>query len=164
MQFQKSADNYDSYGTLLGTEFYQACVIEIPSHKDLSTNSEQSFVGGVVGYKTLPRPQFSSLQQAIFPVYFSIQTALPVVLALTYPGEKTPLGSPSSIQGVFSEGNRLNVLTPLLAIFGTSLANLLFLGPRTTQIMLERRHQGQLKICNLQKTVTEYLRFRNKGW
>jgi len=112
-----------TYGTLLGTQFFQ------------------SFVGGIVAFKALPRPQFSALQQQIFPIYFSIQTALPVVLALTYPGPKTPLGPVSGIQGTFAEVNRWSVLVPLATIFFTGLANALFVGPATTAIMKERKQQ-----------------------
>jgi len=115
-----------SYGTLLGTEFFQ------------------SFIGGIVAYKALPRAQFSSLQQAIFPIYFSLQTALPVVLALTYPGSHQTLASssiPSGLGGVLAESNRVSVLLPLTTIFATSVANLLLVGPATTKIMRERKHQ-----------------------
>ena len=103
----------------------------------------QSFVGGIVAYKALPRPQFASLQQKIFPIYFSLQTALPVVLALTYPGLKTPLGTASGLNGTLAEVNRWSVLVPLLTIFTTSLANLLVIGPATTKIMQERKQQGK---------------------
>ena len=96
----------------------------------------------MIAYKALPRPQFSSLQQKIFPVYFGMQTALPVVLALTYPGSKTSLGTPSGLGGTFAEGNRWSVLLPLATMFITSLANLAFIGPATTNIMKERKHQG----------------------
>jgi len=112
-----------TYGTLLGTVAYQ------------------SFVGGTVAYKALPRPQFSSLQQKIFPIYFGIQTALPVVLALTYPGSKTSLGTASSLSGVVAEANRMTVLMPLAAMFVAGLANLVYGGPATTSIMKERKHQ-----------------------
>jgi hypothetical protein len=110
------------------------------------TSSSKSFIGGVVAYKALARPQFSSLQQKIFPIYFSIQTALPVVLALTYPGGKTPLGTPSGIQGTFAEVNRWGVLVPLATMFVTSLANLVLIGPATTNIMKERKYQGTYKV------------------
>ncbi|MCJ1238014.1 hypothetical protein MMC14_006001 [Varicellaria rhodocarpa] len=115
-----------TYGTLLGTEFFQ------------------SFIGGIVAYKALPRPQFASLQQAIFPIYFSLQTALPVILALTYPGTNSSLGTaavPSSLGGVFAEKNRTSVLAPLVTIFASSLVNLALVGPATTKIMRERKHQ-----------------------
>lgn len=98
-----------------------------------------------MAYKALPRPQFSSLQQAIFPVYFSLQTALPVVLALTYPGEKSSLTSnstPSGLGGFLAEKNRTSILIPLMTIFASSLANLFVVGPATTRIMRERKHQG----------------------
>jgi hypothetical protein len=68
-----------------------------------------------------------------------MQTALPVVLALTYPGSSSPLGTGS---GILAEGNRWSVIVPLATMFVTSLANLAFIGPATTNIMKERKHQG----------------------
>ena len=35
------------------------------------------------------------------------------------------------------------MLVPVLTVFATSLANLVFVGPATTKIMLERRRQGE---------------------
>ena len=58
-----------TYGTLLGS------------------NLQNTFLAGPIAYKCLPRPQFSTLQQNIFPPFFSFQTALPLILALTWPGE-----------------------------------------------------------------------------
>ena len=146
-----------SYGTLLGTQFFQVCFLSISEPKDRLTVSLQSFVGGIVAYKALPRPQFSSLQQAIFPIYFSMQTALPIVLALTVPGERTPLGgTPSGLGGFLTEKNRVSVLVPILTIFATSLANLLFIGPATTRIMRERKHQGNLH-------MSKFLTLRDSG-
>ncbi|KAI6710977.1 hypothetical protein PZA11_002281 [Diplocarpon coronariae] len=112
-----------SYGTLLGTEFFQ------------------TFVGGIVSYKALARPQFSQLQQKLFPVYFGIQTTLPVVVALTYPASKLGLGTASGLHGVLADVNRWSVLVPLATIFATSLANMVFIGPATTKVMRERKHQ-----------------------
>jgi hypothetical protein len=110
----------------------------------------KSFVGGIVAFKALPRPQFSSLQQKIFPIYFSLQTALPVVLALTYPGAKAPFSTPSSLAGTFAEVNRWSVLAPLATVFVTSLINMVVVGPATTNIMRERKHQGTFN-CGLKK-------------
>lgn len=113
-----------SYGTLLGTEVFQ------------------SFIAGVTAYKVLPRPQFATLQSALFPIYFSMQTALPVILALTFPGERTAIGRvPPSISGVLEPSSRTHVLTPLAIMFMTGVANLIYIGPKTTQIMRERKHQ-----------------------
>lgn len=114
------------YGTLLGSQVFQ------------------SFIGGIVAFKALPRPQFAALQQKIFPIYFSMQTALPIILALTYPGARTPLGAASGLGGTFAKTNQWSTLVPMLMIFGTSLANLLVVGPATTKIMHERKHQGAL--------------------
>lgn len=112
------------YGTLLGTEVFQ------------------SFVAGITAYKVLPRPQFATLQSALFPIYFSMQTALPIILALTFPGERTAIGRlPSSISGVLDPSLRTHVFAPLAIMFVTALANLSYIGPQTTKIMRERKHQ-----------------------
>ncbi|KAH0537791.1 hypothetical protein FGG08_005473 [Glutinoglossum americanum] len=74
-----------------------------------------------------------------------MQTALPAILALTYPGEQTAAGLRSSgISGVFAPENRLCVLLPLLTVFTTSLANLTLVGPATAKIMRKRKQQGKL--------------------
>lgn len=99
-----------------------------------------------MAFKTLPRPQFSLLQQKIFPIYFGMQTALPAVLALTYPG----VGTASGIQGVFVEANQSSVLAPLATMFITGLANMVLLRPATAKIMKARKLQGiifQLPQC-----------------
>ncbi|KAF6222767.1 hypothetical protein HO133_000815 [Letharia lupina] len=118
-----------SYGTLLGSSIYQ------------------SFINGIVSYRALSRPQFSTLQAALTPVYFALQTALPVIMALTYPGVKSPssLGGittePSSLSGILQERNRWTVLAPIATVFALNAANLLWAGPVTTRIMKERKHQ-----------------------
>ena len=127
-----------SYGTLLGTQVFQ------------------SFIAGTTAYRVLPRPQFSTLQTALFPIYFSMQTALPVILALTFPGSSSPTHissttsttswgthttNPSGFSGVFDPSNRLHVLTPLAVMFVTSLINMALVGPATTKTMRERKHQ-----------------------
>ncbi|KAL6713445.1 hypothetical protein ACLMJK_008910 [Lecanora helva] len=117
-----------SYGTLLGTTVYQ------------------SFVNGIVSYRALSRPQFSTLQAALTPVYFAIQTALPVVMAITYPGIKnlSPMGGANesnSLSGVLEPRNRWTVLAPIAGIFLMNVSNLVWAGPVTTRIMKERKHQ-----------------------
>lgn len=105
----------------------------------------QSFIGGPVAYQALPRPQFSSLQKAIFPFYFSLQSAFSVILALTYPGNNSVLApSASSLQGCLDKSNRYNVLLPIFVMTAMNLTNLLVLGPATTKIMRERKHQGRM--------------------
>ncbi|PSS22392.1 hypothetical protein M430DRAFT_137592 [Amorphotheca resinae ATCC 22711] len=112
-----------TYGTLLGTQFFQ------------------SFIGGIVAFRTLSRPQFAALQAKIFPIYFGLQTALPAILAVTYPGARSPRGTASGLQGTFAEVNRWSVLAPLATMFVAGLANLLVIGPTTTKIMAERKQQ-----------------------
>ncbi|KAI9721871.1 MAG: hypothetical protein M1828_004966 [Chrysothrix sp. TS-e1954] len=113
-----------SYGTLLGSEFFQ------------------SFVAGIVAFRSLPRAQFSTLQTAIFPVYFGMQTALPTILALTYPGTQSLRGgTESGLSGFMTEQNRWSVLVPLTTVFITGLVNMVLVGPATTNVMKERKHQ-----------------------
>ncbi|KAJ5235348.1 uncharacterized protein N7469_004516 [Penicillium citrinum] len=108
-----------SYGTLLGSQFFQ------------------SFVGGIVAFRALPRPQFASLQTAIFPVYFSMQTALPVVVALTASRGGQALG----LSGLVAPENRLNTFLPMATVAVTGLINMFVLRPLTVNIMRERKHQ-----------------------
>lgn len=123
-----------TYGTLLGSNLFQ------------------TFLAGPVAFQALPRPQFSSLQQAIFPIYFSIQTGLPILLALTFPPGQHRVASIASggrgvasvhggIGGLLAHGNRWTAFYPILAMFGSSLLNLLVLGPATTKVMKQRKHQ-----------------------
>ncbi|KAH3939303.1 hypothetical protein HBH70_231240 [Parastagonospora nodorum] len=101
-----------SYGTLIGSTIFQ------------------SFIGGVTAYRALPRAQFSSLQKAIFPPYFVLQTAAPIFLWVTYPRS---LLSPASVD----KSNAWLIGT----MFATGLLNLVYVGPETTRVMGERKHQ-----------------------
>ncbi|KAJ9602103.1 hypothetical protein H2200_013463 [Cladophialophora chaetospira] len=108
----------------------------------LGTTTFQSFVGGIVAFKSLPRAQFASLQQATFPIYFAMQTSLPVILALTLPPERTAISTrPGSLSGVLDPDNRLHVLTPIATMLLTALLNVAYLGPATTKCMRQRKHQ-----------------------
>ncbi|KAI1402223.1 hypothetical protein F4819DRAFT_455460 [Hypoxylon fuscum] len=115
-----------SYGTLLGTQVFH------------------TFINSVASFKVLERPQFAILQRAVFPVYFGIQTAVPAVLALTYPGSRgllADLGTPSSLAGVFHASNRWGVLVPLGIMSATGLVNLAYLLPETNKVTALRRQQ-----------------------
>ncbi|KAF3393015.1 putative mitochondrial outer membrane protein [Talaromyces pinophilus] len=108
-----------SYGTLLGAQIYQ------------------SFIGGTTAYKALPRPQFSALQNKLFPIYFSLQAALPIALALTFPG-KFGTSDLSSVYGVIAPENRFAVLLPLGSVSVAGLVNLLYLTPKVGRVIKER--------------------------
>ena len=47
-------------------------------------------------------------------------------------------------RGLLEERNLWTALVPIGIMFGTSLLNLVVLGPATTKIMRERKHQGKL--------------------
>ena len=71
-----------------------------------------------------------------------MQTALPVLLALTFPAERTAIGrTASSLTGVLEEGHRLHVLVPLVTTLLCGAANMIVIGPATTKCMKERKHQ-----------------------
>jgi hypothetical protein len=109
-----------SYGTLLGTTFFH------------------SFVNATASFTVLPRPQFAELQRAIFPAYFGMQTILPVITALTYPGSRI---AASGIRGVLDEHNRWSVLLPLGTACLTGLLNWAYFLPVTNAITAKRRQQ-----------------------
>lgn len=95
-------------------------------------------MGGIVAFRALPRPQFATLQTAIFPVYFSMQTALPLVVALTASRGGQALG----ISGLLAPENRYNTLLPMATVAITGLINMFVLRPLTVKTMRERKHQG----------------------
>ncbi|KAI1340522.1 hypothetical protein F5Y15DRAFT_41964 [Xylariaceae sp. FL0016] len=111
-----------SYGTLLGTQFFH------------------TFLNSVAAFKVLERPQFAILQRALFPMYFGIQAAAPVAIALTYPGNAL-FGTPSGVSGVMHESNRWSVLVPLTTAFATGLVNLVYFLPETNKVTAKRRDQ-----------------------
>lgn len=92
-----------------------------------------------MAFRALPRPQFARLQAAIFPIYFSLQTALPVAVALT----ASKGGSVLGLSGLTSPENRLNTLLPMATVAITGLINQVVLRPLTIKIMQERKHQGE---------------------
>ncbi|OXV11531.1 hypothetical protein Egran_00709 [Elaphomyces granulatus] len=117
-----------SYGALFGSQLYQMSKI---------------FVGGFVAFRALGHPHFGVLQSAVFPIYFTLQTTLPVVSALTFPGRTTASGvGPSSIIGLVADENRLSTLLPLITVFIAGLTNLLLLSPLTAKTIRERKRQG----------------------
>lgn len=67
-----------------------------------------------------------------------MQTALPVAMAVTYPGG--PLTA-SGISGFLEAKNRYNVFTPIVTIGICAAANMVLIGPATTKCMRERKHQ-----------------------
>lgn len=113
----------------------------------------QTFMAGPIAFKALPRPSFSTLQTAIFPPFFAMQTALPIILALTWPGEKVASASSlamrehSGWQGILHQNNFWTGLVPVGVMLLTGLANLVALGPMTTRVMRERKHQGKWYCC-----------------
>lgn len=91
-------------------------------------------------FRTLERPQFSAVQSKLFPIYFSIQTAAPVLLAITHPGNT---GSLLNLAGVLDPANKWTVLAPIATMFSTALLNLIVLLPATTGVMARRKQQGK---------------------
>ena len=105
----------------------------------------QSFIGGIVAYRALPRAQFSTLQKNIFPPYFVLQSIAPVALLLTYPrgGASRLLPSLfSSTKTLLPPSSSDNLSSYLIGtMLVTALANLVYVGPQTTEVMRLRKHQ-----------------------
>ena len=66
-----------------------------------------------------------------------------MLLALTYPAARGLYGTASGIQGAFDVVNRWSVLVPIATMFFTGLVNVVYVGPTTTKVMKERKHQGK---------------------
>lgn len=116
------------------------------SHVIATANSLlQTFINAPISFTTLERTQFAILQRELFPPYFAMQTLAPIVLALTYPGNKKFLGEkliPQGLSGVLDAANRWTVLVPLTAACVTGLVNWVYLLPETNKVTAQRRLQG----------------------
>ncbi|CCH61720.1 hypothetical protein TBLA_0F01780 [Henningerozyma blattae CBS 6284] len=51
-----------------------------------------SYVASPIAFKTLERPAFSALQTKVFPIYFALQTTVPLVIMATAPVTLTTAG------------------------------------------------------------------------
>lgn len=94
-------------------------------------------------FKTVTRASFSAIQTGLFPIYFGMQTGLPIILALTFPGNSL-LGLPSGLGGLLDPSHRYDSLLPILTMFATGAVNLMVLLPIVTDVMKQRRGQGTL--------------------
>ena len=99
-------------------------------------------------FRKVDRPAFSAVQSGLFPIYFGMQTALPLIMALTFPGNAL-LSLPSGIQGVLDKSVRCSSLIPIATMFVTGLANLTVLLPMVTKVMKDRRGQGTVSPCSI---------------
>lgn len=100
--------------------------------------TSQTFVSSRVAFRTLPRPEFAALQSATLPFFFSIEAAVPVILALTW----SKHGQASSPIELLTPGNRSKTLAPLATVTVAGLVNLFILRPLTLKVMGERKNQG----------------------
>ncbi|KAF1948969.1 hypothetical protein CC80DRAFT_520820 [Byssothecium circinans] len=115
-----------SYGTLLGSTLFQ------------------SFISGIIAFRVLPRPQFSTLQKHTFPAYFLLQTVTPALMILTYPSFTTrlnPLSPSPPLSPVGTSGHDKLALTLIATMLTTGVVNMLYVGPQTTRVMERRKHQ-----------------------
>ncbi|KAL3910935.1 MAG: hypothetical protein SGILL_007489 [Bacillariaceae sp.] len=83
-----------------------------------------SFVAGLVMFKNLPRHVFGRLQSKLFPAYF-LFSALMIGLSIL---------SASALSETWQQAYKI----PLASILMTILANVVYLEPKTTEVMFER--------------------------
>jgi hypothetical protein len=102
----------------------------------------QSFIGGIVAYRALPRSQFSTLQKNIFPPYFMLQTLAPLAMWLTYPRSLVSAFTNTSTSNTLTAASNDKLNAYLIStMFVTALLNLIYVGPQTTEVMRLRKHQ-----------------------
>ncbi|KAL7410029.1 hypothetical protein BDY24DRAFT_444383 [Mrakia frigida] len=96
-------------------------------------NFYQSFVNGPVAYKALPRLQFRSLQAAIFPYYFALNT-----LASTYLVGSQYLSHPSSSSLLSLSSPASFQIVSLATHLACHALNMTVVGPKATKVMQRR--------------------------
>ena len=96
-----------------------------------------------VCYNALPMSAFTTLQKKVFPIYFRIQSLLLLGTALTHP----PYGPVSLATSVWD-------VVPLAFSGALATLNLLKWGPKTTEAMIERIHQGMATSSATRKLLT----------
>ncbi|GAA5907352.1 hypothetical protein JCM8208_007161 [Rhodotorula glutinis] len=100
------------------------------------------FFGGPIAYRILGRKPFSTLQEAIFPKLFLLQSGTAVVLASLYGRGSTALTSVKWTQ--FYRSSDRNVWA-LAIMAGTGIANWLVVGPWTTKVMKVRHRRERIE-------------------
>lgn len=124
-------------------------------------------MNSIVLFKHTERPVFSAVQTKLFPIYFGIQAAAPVILGLTFPGN-TLLGISSGVNGLLDESSRWGSLLPIATIFVSGLLNLVVLLPASREVMKQRQGQGEtnsLYLATTQKFTDWFLAKRDgKQW
>lgn len=103
---------------LLGVQFYQ------------------SFFSNITSYRALPRAQFRVLQASIWPMYFRLQTALAVAIALTAPGL---VGENWVWQDSVRMERLRTTIGPLALMVMASAINRLVFAPITAKLVLQRK-------------------------
>ena len=88
-----------------------------------------------MAFKALGRPYFGAHQAAIFPVYFSLQSFLPVVVGLT---------STARLRDVLNSG-----CWTLAVVTVTGLINLIIFRPLTQEAVRARNAQGMFLIFHM---------------
>jgi len=120
-------------------------------------NVWQSFVGGILAYKTLPRQTFGLLQSRIFPVYFSLSTLLTAGLltlevklrpALYHALLRAPVATLRTLYtaGQFSPKSVLTSTTGLVLMSGLAhFINGAYVGPEASKVMFKRHRLERLE-------------------
>lgn len=113
-------------------------------------------------FKAVDRASFSAIQQKLFPIYFGLQTVLPGVLALTFPGN-TLIGLANGPAGLVSEFARWHSLLPISVMAITGAINLTVLLPMTVEVMKKRRGQGMSSKHALHFDLSNQLTVKRDG-
>lgn len=83
-----------------------------------------TFVAGITMFKNLPRRVFGKIQSKLFPLYFRVCSVMVGVQILTLTAMPDILSKTSEVS--------------LAIAFFTTLLNLLYLEPKSTQVMFDR--------------------------
>lgn len=110
----------------------------------LGTNVWQT-LAGFRTYKSLPRQTFGTLQSKLTPLYFSTSSLLTSTLLLTHLWFHPGLISSPRVPPHWATSEEGQQGLMILAALVPQLANLVYLGPKTTEVMLERHRLERLE-------------------
>ncbi|KAJ9098365.1 hypothetical protein QFC20_005990 [Naganishia adeliensis] len=128
----------------------------------------QTFIGGIVAFRTLPRQAFGLLQSRVFPVYFLSNTLLATVLLtldfklrpdLITNLKRLPLATLLALNSRHFWGSTAGLGVVAMTM---NLVNGVWVAPKTSEVMFERHRLERLEGRVSEKHPSGEMKYLNK--